>query len=184
MIATQTGRFTVEDYRKLPDDDWRYQLIDEEIVRSPSPSFFHQTILANIFGLLAPHVQFRKLGQVRFAPLDCYLDDSSVYQPDLFFVGNERSEVIREDGLHGAPDLVVEVLSPHTARYDLNSKRVGYARAGVRELWLVYPEAKKVEVFHLEKNADTPVSSYSLGETFQSPLFPELDLSTDNIFAR
>lgn len=184
MIATQTGRLTAEDYRKLPEDDWRYQLIDGEIVMSPSPTFFHQQILGNIFSLLVPHVRAKNLGQVLFAPLDFYLDDHNVYQPDVFFVSRARGHVIAEDGLHGAPDLVVEVLSPRTARYDLQAKRAGYARAGVRELWLVYPKAKKMDVFHLENNPETPVASYSLGEKFQSPLFPGLDLSTDAIFAR
>ena len=184
MIATQTGGLTVEDYRKLPADDWRYQLIAGEIVMSPSPKFFHQRILMNLFRLLSPHVETNNLGLVMFAPLDFYVDEHNVYQPDIFFVSREREGIFQEDGMHGAPDFVAEVLSPRTARYDLNAKRAGYARSGMRELWLVYPEAKKVDVFHLEKNAETPVASYSLGETFQSPLFPELDLSTDKIFAR
>jgi Uma2 family endonuclease len=184
MIATETRRLTVEDYRKLPEDDWRYQLIDGEIVMAPSPSFFHQTILANIFGILAPHVQNRRLGKVLFAPLDFYLDDNNVYQPDLLFISREREGIIHEDGLHGAPDFVAETLSPRTARYDLNAKRAGYARSGVRELWLVYPEAKRVDVFYLQENAEAPAASYSLGKTFSSPLFPELEISTDKIFAR
>ena len=182
MIATQTGRRTVEDYRKLPADEWRYQLIDGAIVMSPSPKFFHQRILMNLIHLLQP-IDDPKSGQLLCAPLDLFLDDENVYQPDLLFVGQGREAIVHEDGLHGAPDLVVEILSPHTARHDLNAKRAGYARSGVRELWLVYPEAKKVEVFRLEKNAERPLA-YSLGETFQSPLFPKLDLSTDKIFAR
>ena len=184
MIAAQTGRLTVEDYRKLPEDDWRYQLIDGEIVMSPSPQFFHQRILMNLVRLLSPHVEANNLGLVLFAPLDFYLDEHNVYQPDVFFVSRERQGIFQEDGMHGAPDFVAEVLSRRTARYDLNAKRAGYARGGVRELWLVYPETKKVDVFHFEKNAETPLASYSLGEIFHSPLFPGLDLPTNAIFAR
>ncbi|MBA3830772.1 MAG: Uma2 family endonuclease [Chthoniobacterales bacterium] len=183
MIATDTRRLTVEDYRRLPEDDWRYQLIDGEIVMSPSPSFFHQTILLNLSDILSPHVRKRNLGKVRFAPLDFYLDDNNVYQPDILFISRARESIIQEDGLHGAPDFVVEVLSPRTARYDFNAKRSGYARSGVGELWLVYPKATRVDVFHLQENAETPVASYSLGQTFQSPLFPDLDICTDEIFA-
>ena len=150
---------------------------------SPSPSFFHQRILANLFGLLAPYARAQNLGTVLFAPLDFYLDDNNVYQPDIFFVSHARKHVIQEDGLHGAPDLVVEVLSPHTARYDLNAKRAGYARSGVRELWLVYPKAKRVDAFHLQENTEVPATSHSLGQIFQSPLFPELEISTTEIFA-
>lgn len=182
MIATEAGRFTVEDYRKLPADDWRYQLIDGEIIMAPSPNFFHQTILLNLVDILSPQVRQRNLGRLRFAPLDFYLDDNNVYQPDIFFISRAREAIIQEDGLHGAPDFVAEVLSPRTARYDLNAKRSGYARSGVRELWLVYPEAKRVDVFHLQENAETPAASYSLGQIFQSPLFPDLDISIDQIF--
>src|SRR5215217_7775540 len=184
MTATETRRLTVEDYRQLPEDDWRYQLIDGEIVMAPSPSFFHQSISANLVGILAPHVQNRGLGKVLFAPLDFYLDDHNVYQPDVLFISRERDWIIQEDGLHGAPDFVVEVLSPRTARYDLNAKRAGYARSGVREMWLVYPEARRIDVFYLEKNAEGPVASYSLGENFSSPLFPDLEIFTDKIFTR
>ncbi len=184
MIATETRRLTVEDYRKLPADDWRYQLIDGEIVMSPSPNFFHQTILLNLIEILSPYVRQHDLGRVRFAPLDFYLDDNNVYQPDIFFISRARESIIQEDGLHGAPDLVVEVLSPHTARYDLNAKRAGYARSGVRELWLIYPKAERVDVFHLQDNAETPVASYSLGQTFQSSVFPGLKISTTEIFAK
>ncbi|MBA3961829.1 MAG: Uma2 family endonuclease [Chthoniobacterales bacterium] len=184
MIATGTRRCTVEDYRRLPADDWRYQLIDGEIVLSPSPSFFHQRILMNIIELLAPYVKKKNLGTVMFAPLDFYLDDHNVYQPDIFFVSRAREKIIEEDGLHGAPDFVVEVLSPHNARYDLTSKRAGYARSGVEELWLIAPKAKTIDVFRLQVSAERAAASYSLGENFQSAVFPNLDVSVDGIFAR
>jgi Uma2 family endonuclease len=167
---------TIADYRKLPPDDWRYQLIDGEIVMAPAPSFFHQRILSAL--------EDEELGQVLCAPLDLFLDDNNVYQPDVHFISREREWIIQDDGLHGAPDLVVEVLSPRTARYDLNPKRAGYARAGVRELWFVYPEAKRVDLLYLEKNPDASADSYSLGQTFSSPLCPELEISIDKIFAR
>jgi Uma2 family endonuclease len=105
MIATQTGRLTVEDYRKLPEDDWRYQLIDGEIVMAPSPRFFHQRILMNLIQLLSPHVETNNLGLVMFAPLDFYVDEHNVYQPDIFFVSREREGIFQEDGMHGAPRL-------------------------------------------------------------------------------
>ena len=184
MIATERRRLTVEDYRKLPEDDWRYQLIDGEIVIVPALNFFHQRILMNLLRILDQYVEERQLGQVLCAPLDVYLDDNNVYQPDVLFISHDRVSIIRDDGLHGAPDFVLEVLSPHTARYDLNAKRAGYARSGVREFWLVYPEAKRVDVFNLEKNPDQSAASYSLGQSFHSFLFPDLEIATDKIFAR
>lgn len=151
---------------------------------APAPNLFHQTILANLIETIAPHVRDRNLGKVLFAPLDCYLDDQNVYQPDIVFISRSRASIIREDGLHGAPDFVIEVLSPHTARFDVNAKRGLYARAGVEELWLVYPEVKRVDVFYLDKDADIPAASYSLGQTFTSPFFSRLEIDTDRIFAR
>ncbi len=183
MIATQTRRLTVEDYRKLPDDDWRYQLIDGEIIMAPASNFFHQRILMNLVRLLGP-VEEEKLGQLLCAPLDLFLDDQNVYQPDILFVSRSRESIIDNDGLHGAPDLIVEILSAHTARYDLNAKRSAYARAGVRELWFVFPEARRVDIYQPAENFESPTASRSLGEIFRSPLFPELEISTDKIFAR
>ena len=176
MIATETRRCTVEVYRKLPPDDWRYQLIGGEIVMSPPPSFFQQIIVQNLSDLLSPYVRKSGLGWVRFAPLDFYLDDHNVFQPDILFISRERQAIIQPNGVNSAPDLVVEGLSPHTARYDLNAKRAAYARSGVRELWLVYPEAKQIEVFGLQENSDTPTATHSLGAVVLSTPFPELEL--------
>lgn len=151
---------------------------------SPSPSFFHQTIIQNLSDLLSPYVRDRGLGKVRLAPLDFYLDDHNVYQPDVIFISSARASIIQPDGVHGAPDMVAEVLSPRTARYDLNAKRAGYARSRVRELWLVYPEAKRIELFQLQENAESPAASYSLGdEMFSSALFPGLEIRAEQIFA-
>lgn len=184
MIATEKGRLTAADYRQLPPDDWRYQLIDGEIVMAPAPNFFHQTIGFNIVLMLGQYLADHPLGHLRYAPLDVYLDDTNVFQPDVLFISHEREAMISADGLHGAPDLIVEILSPHTSRYDQHAKRAAYARAGVRELWLVFPEAKRVAIFRFGESAEAPVASCSLGETFHSPLFPELEISTDKIFAR
>ena len=184
MIATERRRLTVEDYRKLPEDDWRYQLIDGEIVIVPALNFFHQRILMNLLRILDQYVEERQLGQVLCAPLDVYLDDNNVYQPDVLFISHDRVSIIRDDGLHGAPNLAIEILSPRTARYDLNAKRTGYIGAGVRELWLVYPEGKRVDLFNPEQTSKEPVASYSLGKIVHSTLFPDLEIATDKIFAR
>jgi Uma2 family endonuclease len=185
MLATQTRPFTVEDYRKLPPDDWRYQLIEGELVyMAPAPNFFHQTIAANLFATIWQYLHEHDIGRIRFAPVDVYLTDTNVFQPDLFFVRKGRESIIQEDGLHGAPDFAVEILSPHTAQYDLNQKRAVYARSGVEELWLIYPKAKRIDTYFLQQNSETPARSHQAGETFTSVLFPGLEFSTDQIFRR
>jgi Uma2 family endonuclease len=121
-----------------------------------APNTFHQTIASNIVAIINLHLARRPGGRLYFAPLDVYLTDTNVFQPDVLFIREGRESIIEEDGLHGAPDCVVEILSPHTARYDINAKREVYARCGVEELWLVYPQAKRIDVYFLQRNAEKP----------------------------
>jgi Uma2 family endonuclease len=183
MIAQQTRPFTAEDYRQLPPDDWRYQLIEGELVNmAPAPNYFHQTIAANIVVVIGRYLAEHPIGRVRFAPLDVYLTDTNVFQPDVLFIRQGCESIIGEDGLHGAPDFVVEILSPHTARYDINAKREVYARCGVEELWLVYPKAKRIDVYLLQRDSEKPARSHQLGEKFTCSSFPGLEFSVDEIF--
>ena len=99
--------------------------------------------------------------EVFVAPLDVFLSDINVYQPDVVFISNQRRSILTEHGLEGAPDLAVEVLSPGTARFDKGSKRKVYARTGVKELWLVDPDAKLIHVYQLVKDAETPAATYA-----------------------
>jgi Uma2 family endonuclease len=119
------------------------------IVREPpAPFFSHQQVVLKIARQLADHVERGGLGVVAVAPLDVILDAgrSLIVQPDVMFVSNERKSIIR-DQLWGAPDLVVEVLSPGTASHDRTDKLGWYRQYGVRECWLVDPAASRITVF-------------------------------------
>ena len=105
-------KFTVKDYMSMPENGKRYQLLDGEMVLAPSPTTRHQIILARLHLLLAGIFADRGLGRVVFAPLDVVLSDNDVAQPDLLFVSNERSGIVEDANVQGAPDLVVEILSP------------------------------------------------------------------------
>jgi Uma2 family endonuclease len=120
---------------------------------------------------------------VWFAPLDVVLSNYDVAQPDVLFVSNERSGIITEANVQGAPDLVIEVLSPRTAQYDRGYKRTLYGRFGVREYWLVDPEAEAVEVLTGSDRGLVAHATYRLGDTLASPLLPELDVGIQEIFA-
>ena len=108
------------------------------------------------------------------------LTDLNVFQPDLAFFSRERCQVLTEKGAEGAPDLVVEILSPSTARLDLDQKRVVYARTGVSELWMVDPEKLEVQVFDLRADPDVPVATLRQNHVLRSRFLPgfELPLST------
>jgi len=121
-------------------------------------------------------------GEVFIGPLDVFLDDVNVYQPDVFFVSEQRRSIVTDHGIEGAPDLIVETLSPTTARYDKGSKRKIYARHGVREFWLVDPETRAIQVYLLGKDAETPVATHGDKAAFESVVLPGRRVKTAAIF--
>ncbi len=145
-MATQTRKLTYAEYALFPSDGKRYQVIDGDLYVSPSPIDRHQVAVANIAFKLRQHVQGAALGRVRLAPLDVLLDQYTIVQPDVFFVSWDRQGILTGKNVQGAPDLIVEVLSPSTAEVDRGVKAQAYARAGVREYWLADPEAGTLEV--------------------------------------
>jgi len=149
MSLSPTGaRHTVADYLNLPDAGERVQLIAGEYVVNPSPSSSHQNAAMSLALSLAAHQRPRG-GYVAFAPLDVVLGDDTVVQPDLLVVVAARRSIVTAERVIGAPDLVVEILSPSTRKLDSVTKRDLYGKHGVREYWLVDPEAERVEVYVL-----------------------------------
>lgn len=141
-------RTLLEVFKSLPEGTLA-QLIENNIVMSPSPLYRHQEVLNEINFQLLTFIKKKKMGQVLVAPMDVYLDDENVYQPDILFISNENQHIIRENGLYGAPDLVIEILSPATAQYDLKEKKRIYERYGVKEYWIVDPATKSVQGYFL-----------------------------------
>ncbi|HCJ78761.1 MAG TPA: restriction endonuclease [Desulfotomaculum sp.] len=138
--------YTYADYALLPEGA-PYQLIGGKLVMTPSPIPYHQSISMRLELKLASHVLERNLGMVYDAPLDVYLEETETYQPDIIFIAKERRSIIEPTKINGAPDLVVEILSPSTAYYDLKKKFKVYAKHGVKEYWIVDPLEKSVEVY-------------------------------------
>jgi Uma2 family endonuclease len=104
---------TTEDYRALPEGS-PYQLIEGKLIMTPAPKTKHQVISANIYECLRTFVRQHNLGMVLFAPVDVYLDKENAYQPDIFFIDKDRLDILKEEGIYGTPDLIVEILSPAT----------------------------------------------------------------------
>ena len=109
-------------------------------------------------------------GWVFFSPTDVVLSEHDTVQPDLVFVSREREHIITDANIQGAPDLVVEILSPSTASRDWRDKLDLYERHGVAEYWLVDPVSEIVWVFQLVDGALVQVGMYSVGDTLTSPL--------------
>ncbi|MBO4288610.1 MAG: Uma2 family endonuclease [Lachnospiraceae bacterium] len=147
------GEFTLEDYYALPDDQ-RVELIDGTFFVMEAPGTLHQGLSAEIYGQLRDHIRDKKGSCLPlYAPIDVQLDcdNRTMVEPDVLVLC-DRSKLIRRC-IYGAPDLVMEILSPSTRKKDCSLKLHKYCNAGVREYWIIYPEEKKVVVYDFENDA-------------------------------
>jgi Uma2 family endonuclease len=144
----ETERYTYADYTQLPEGA-PYELIHGELVVSPSPSTLHQRILRRLARTLDAFIEQEGRGEILFAPIDVRFSEEDTVQPDLIFIVAGRRDIIGEQAIDGAPDLIAEILSPSTAYRDLTTKKRLYEQHGVREYWIVDPEGRTVEVFEL-----------------------------------
>ena len=142
---------TYADYAALPDDGHRYQLLEGELVMTPSPNTWHQGVSREIFVGLVQFVHLHGLGDVFAAPLDVTLSDRNVLQPDILFISNERARILQGGRIIGAPDLCVEILSPGTERIDRVRKLELYARFDVTHYWIVDLSARTIEEYVLDQ---------------------------------
>lgn len=145
MLAETIDKKTILDYEKLPEGA-PFQLINGELIMNPAPHFFHQELVMRLSTKFFMFVDKKQLGKVVASPVDVYLSETEVYQPDIVYISKERLTIVVEGRIKGAPDLVVEVLSPSTGFYDLSHKKHVYESSGVKEYWIVYPREEIIEV--------------------------------------
>lgn len=126
------------------------QLINNKLIMSPSPLDIHQVVLNEINIEIGLYLRKNKIGQIRIAPYDVYFSAQNILQPDLLFLKNENLIKIDKKRLFGAPDLVIEILSPSTSQLDYEEKKIIYERFGVEEYFIVDPNSKSVESFFLK----------------------------------
>jgi len=174
-------RLTYEDYCRMPAG-LRYELVEGDMRMVPSPSVFHQEISKRLLKSLMEWVEGKGLGLVYDAPIDVVLSQHTVVQPDLLYISRERLGIIMKANIQGAPDLVVEILSPSTAEWDRVTKRRTYERYGVRELWLVDLEGRSIEVAARNEMGLETIRVYPLGTTVSSPILPGFVVDVDQLF--
>jgi len=182
MATEVSTKLTFEQFRELPCDGKRYELVYGEVHVTPAPITRHQLTIQNLLENLGPFVHQNHLGEVCPAPLDVRLGEETVLQPDLIFISKARSAIIQEYWIEGAPDLAVEVLSPSTAGYDRATKLPIYAAAGVSEVWFIDPKAKTVEVLSLQGAKYFVEATYAGHQVLTSKLFPGWQLPLDVLF--
>lgn len=180
-IPTQV-KLTYEDLSLFPDDGKRHELIDGEHIMSPSPKTKHQRASINLAALFHAFVRKVSLGQVFTAPLDVIFSDFDVTEPDLVFVSHERETTITEDNIRGAPDLVVEILSPTTAERDRKIKFRLYEKYGVREYWLVSPEAENIQIFVLRGGKHEMLGNFSGSHEVRSEVLKGFTCKASQVF--
>jgi Uma2 family endonuclease len=184
MATAANPLLTVENYKILPETGPRYQLIEGDLYMAPAPNRYHQDISRNLEYILLEYLEENPIGKLYDASFDVYLDEYDVFQPDIVVVMNARLTILTDAGAEGAPEFVVEILSPKTARLDRDNKRRVYARTGVQELWIIAPESQTIEVYFLAQSAAEPHAIYGPDARLTSPLFPGLEFEAATIFAR
>lgn len=179
------GTYTYLDYMKWQFTE-RVELIKGKILKmSPAPNRRHQAILVNLF---KPFQYYFKNQKCKWypAPFDVRLPipkgikDSTVVQPDICVICD--IEKLDEQGCNGSPDLVVEVLSPGNSKHEMNTKFELYEQAGVREYWIIQPETKLVLLYVLDNGIYKGLRPFIEGQTFNSVVFPELEVVVDELF--
>lgn len=176
-------RWTYEDAQRLPDDDKRYELIDGELYALPTPNEPHQRAQRNIIVLILPEVG-RAHAEWYASPTSVFLgtDDGAV-EPDLLVFLPEGRATRSYRGIEGAPDLLIEILNPSNPEHDRVRKRRLYAEAGVREYWIVSPEAGTVEVLVTRDGAYATHVRANGDETVASTVLPQLSFPASQVFA-
>ncbi len=184
MATTQpVVRLTYEDYRATPEDE-RCELLDGDLIMVAAPNLKHQRVQFRLGRELGNFIVEHDLGEFFFAPCDVVLSDTDVVQPDLLFVSHQRQHLMSGgENVQGAPDLVIEVLSPATAERDRGYKRELYGKHGVREYWLVDPMAETVTIHRQHNGVLAAAQTFNREHTLRSALLPGLDLHLEDIFS-
>jgi Uma2 family endonuclease len=187
-ILREKRKMTAEEYFQLPETNIHMELIDGELFvydgqegNMPSPKDLHQKISSRLFAFF---VTYLNVDQLRHAPCDIRLDDGNVLQPDILWINPENDQcVLMDDGyLHGAPDFVVEILSPSNTRRDRIDKFYLYEKYGVQEYWIVNPEEQYIEVYIRKEDTLHHQGGYKEGQTFSSKTLNGATVTLSDLF--
>ncbi|MBI4768922.1 MAG: Uma2 family endonuclease [Chloroflexi bacterium] len=179
------GEWTYEDYLRLPDDGRRYEIIEGVLYVTNAPSYDHQFTVGELQSELRAFVKARGLGVVLTAPFEVHLPGiARPVQPDVLFIAAERQPHPGASFYEGAPDLIVEVLSPGSLRLDQAVKLSAYERAGVREYWLADPKTRSITTYTLPAGGQEYLllGQFAAGEHLRSNVLPGLELAVEGLF--
>lgn len=172
---------TQRDLDLLPDDGNRYEIIDGALHVTPFPTSAHQHAVAELLLQVMSHVKARGLGHVFPPGVKVVLDEPTGVGPDLVYISRDRLGGLADDGYHGAPDLVVEVLSSRPA-LDQIVKKDKYARAGIPHYWIVDPAERRFWAYELRGGRYALLADRGGDETFEPACFPGLTIDLSELW--
>ncbi len=172
---------TVTDLAQLPDDGKRYEILEGDLAVSPSPSRKHQLVVWNLVNFFT-QVQHAGWGRGYAAPFDVVFDEYTVTEPDVLFIRQERLSIVTDANVQGAPDLVIEVLSPSTRARDLGVKTHLYAQFHVSEYWVIDPDEATLTIYRLTDEGYQITGPFHGTDQVSTPLFPTVFLPVAQLF--
>jgi Uma2 family endonuclease len=167
-------KYTYQDLRSTPDDGRRYELFEGGLIVSPAPTTHHQSTVLNLAMIVGGFLREKDRGKLFVAPCDVYFSDDTVVEPDLLVVAQDRLSIVKNDYIEGAPDLIVEVISPTSEERDRGYKFKLYAEQGVKEYWLADYKKRVLQIFGLTSSGFQLAGEFKDDEEVASPMFPEL----------
>ena len=184
-MTSVLSKLTYDEFQTLPrDGSKRLELIEGEVFMTPSPNTAHQRAVRKLLIALNDFVEKGDLGEVFIAPYDTVFSKWTALEPDLLFIRKDRASIVTRANVQGAPDLVIEILSPSNKAYDRKTKLRAYEKAGVPEIWYLDPETQTAEVLNLGEDGLYVVTAKLSGNApFVSSALPGLSLTLDRVLA-
>ena len=183
ILRSDRGRWTYDDLQQIGETQDRYEIIDGVLYMSPSPHIRrHQSTVGNLYFLLRNWADDNDAGEVFLSPADVVVSPERVVQPDLFFVAAGRLDIV-DAYVSEAPDLVVEVLSPASVKYDRETKFGLYEDIGVKEYWIADPEKQQIDVFARREGQFEADGRYAARQKARSVLLEGFSADVADVFA-
>ena len=183
MHIAEKKKYTEKNYQLL-EEGAPFQLINGDLIMSPSPILLHQLIVGKLYNLISNFIaKTNSGGLVVLSPMDVRLDEENIFQPDLLYISDERKSELVQDHISGAPDLIVEILSPSTAYYDLKEKKDFYEHYGVKEYLIIDPKRFDAEVYVLTENRFELRQKEKQNGTINLNTLPGLQIDLQKLFS-
>jgi Uma2 family endonuclease/predicted DNA-binding transcriptional regulator AlpA len=178
--------YTYQDYLEMPDEPgYRYEILNGILIKEPAPSVIHQRAIGELYEVLKEFFRgYDSDGEVFLSPLDVTFEDITVVQPDLLYISGDQEEIVEPVRVNGAPTLAVEVISPSSRRKDRLQKLQIYQKAGVEHYWIVDPEEKTLECFHLMNGIYSLIATGMDEDVVDHPIFQGLTIALKTLWGR